>query len=199
MCSTSRISASSSIVVPRVACSCSSDRTASAISLRPPYPTATFTSRPPRLAVTSAASFSTWTVSAGSRSSAPTGFTCQPSATSSRTVSSMIRSRDCSSPAGRARLSVDSSHRVTTSTPSRRHHWSSSKILSAPFWCPPLTSVRPDWRAHLRLPSRSEEHTSELQSHSDLVCRLLLETKKKNNHHIFVLKKKKKKKLKKNK
>src|SRR5260221_10330477 len=28
---------------------------------------------------------------------------------------------------------------------------------------------------------RSEEHTSELQSHSDLVCRLLLE-KKKNRH-----------------
>src|SRR5260221_9666336 len=28
---------------------------------------------------------------------------------------------------------------------------------------------------------RSEEHTSELQSHSDLVCRLLLE--KKNNQH----------------
>src|SRR5438034_7593967 len=38
---------------------------------------------------------------------------------------------------------------------------------------------------------RSEEHTSELQSHSDLVCRLLLEKKKK--------KKKKKKKSKKNK
>src|SRR5438034_10369002 len=32
----------------------------------------------------------------------------------------------------------------------------------------------------LRVPvSRSEEHTSELQSHSDLVCRLLLEKKKK--------------------
>src|SRR5437588_8554314 len=33
---------------------------------------------------------------------------------------------------------------------------------------------------------RSEEHTSELQSHSDLVCRLLLEKKKKiqdNNHN----------------
>src|SRR5579875_682487 len=28
---------------------------------------------------------------------------------------------------------------------------------------------------------RSEEHTSELQSHSDLVCRLLLEKKKHNN------------------
>src|SRR5947207_11341582 len=29
------------------------------------------------------------------------------------------------------------------------------------------------------VPLRSEEHTSELQSHSDLVCRLLLEKKKK--------------------
>src|SRR5437773_8263044 len=30
--------------------------------------------------------------------------------------------------------------------------------------------------------SRSEEHTSELQSHHDLVCRLLLEKKKKHKH-----------------
>src|SRR5437667_713062 len=29
------------------------------------------------------------------------------------------------------------------------------------------------------VPARSEEHTSELQSHHDLVCRLLLEKKKK--------------------
>src|SRR5438034_6501426 len=29
---------------------------------------------------------------------------------------------------------------------------------------------------------RSEEHTSELQSHSDLVCRLLLEKKKNDSH-----------------
>src|SRR5438034_7306137 len=33
--------------------------------------------------------------------------------------------------------------------------------------------------------ARSEEHTSELQSHSDLVCRLLLE-KKKNEHNDTV-------------
>src|SRR2546421_9690466 len=36
--------------------------------------------------------------------------------------------------------------------------------------------------------SRSEEHTSELQSRSDLVCRLLLEKKKKENkqsHHTI--------------
>src|SRR6266851_7476274 len=31
--------------------------------------------------------------------------------------------------------------------------------------------------------SRSEEHTSELQSHHDLVCRLLLEKKKKKTKH----------------
>src|SRR5688572_30936439 len=31
---------------------------------------------------------------------------------------------------------------------------------------------------------RSEEHTSELQSQSNLVCRLLLEKKKKNKSHI---------------
>src|SRR5438034_3446819 len=39
----------------------------------------------------------------------------------------------------------------------------------------------------LSLPShrhgRSEEHTSELQSHSDLVCRLLLEKKKKKKKY----------------
>src|SRR5260221_2621549 len=34
--------------------------------------------------------------------------------------------------------------------------------------------------AVLDFPTRSEEHTSELQSHSDLVCRLLLEKKKKH-------------------
>src|SRR5260221_5042610 len=33
-----------------------------------------------------------------------------------------------------------------------------------------------------RDPDRSEEHTSELQSHSDLVCRLLLEKKKGHSH-----------------
>src|SRR5260370_19984878 len=32
--------------------------------------------------------------------------------------------------------------------------------------------------------SRSEEHTSELQSHLNLVCRLLLEKKKKCSRHI---------------
>src|SRR5947207_12501671 len=37
---------------------------------------------------------------------------------------------------------------------------------------------------HWRAMQRSEEHTSELQSHSDLVCRLLLEKKKTTVHNI---------------
>src|SRR5580698_10790919 len=44
---------------------------------------------------------------------------------------------------------------------------------------------------------RSEEHTSELQSHVNLVCRLLLEKKKKKKNKINKKKKKKKKKTKK--
>src|SRR5438034_7711743 len=38
------------------------------------------------------------------------------------------------------------------------------------------------------VPPRSEEHTSELQSHSDLVCRLLLEKKKKKKTHRNITK-----------
>src|SRR5260221_11759609 len=60
----------------------------------------------------------------------------------------------------------------------------------------PILLGRPDWSAMVRSrltaisaswvqgkecrPRRSEEHTSELQSHSDLVCRLLLEKKRKS-------------------
>src|SRR5438874_10776585 len=35
--------------------------------------------------------------------------------------------------------------------------------------------------------ARSEEHTSELQSRRDLVCRLLLEKKKQINRHMFYI------------
>src|SRR5215204_7394398 len=58
---------------------------------------------------------------------------------------------------------------------------------------PYTTLFRSYWRARSHWPSacrrcclgsratiRSKEHTSELQSHSDLVCRLLLEKKKKS-------------------
>src|SRR2546430_10627276 len=39
----------------------------------------------------------------------------------------------------------------------------------------------PGSRSRARDPQRSEEHTSELQSQSNLVCRLLLEKKKNND------------------
>src|SRR2546430_4375120 len=39
------------------------------------------------------------------------------------------------------------------------------------------------WRSRRRRSWRSEEHTSELQSQSNLVCRLLLEKKKKQETH----------------
>src|SRR2546421_2032091 len=44
-----------------------------------------------------------------------------------------------------------------------------------------------DWSSDVCSSDRSEEHTSELQSRSDLVCRLLLEKKKKINSTILVL------------
>src|SRR6266540_7026383 len=59
------------------------------------------------------------------------------------------------------------------------------------------TTTRSRWRS--RSPPgvrRSEEHTSELQSHHDLVCRLLLEKKKKKKKTKKNKKKKKKKKKK---
>src|SRR2546427_9425262 len=50
---------------------------------------------------------------------------------------------------------------------------------------PPL--ALPNFDDRRTLGSRSEEHTSELQSQSNLVCRLLLEKKKKKpgNTHIY--------------
>src|SRR5438132_9502642 len=43
------------------------------------------------------------------------------------------------------------------------------------------TPITANFREGLNVLQRSEEHTSELQSHSDLVCRLLLEKKKTNS------------------
>src|SRR6266487_6957090 len=58
----------------------------------------------------------------------------------------------------------------------------------------PARSARSAARRTPRLspPSRSEEHTSELQSPVHLVCRLLLEKKKTNRQHIQITKKYKK-------
>src|SRR5688572_31528258 len=80
--------------------------------------------------------------------------------------------------------------RSPTETPlpiaSRTHHFpsqprgrSSSDATASP---PPLPSIPARGRQ-----GRSEEHTSELQSQSNLVCRLLLEKKKKNTQlHTYI-------------
>src|SRR2546421_5153405 len=54
----------------------------------------------------------------------------------------------------------------------------STRVVIADHWA--RYAIVP-WVAALNSAERSEEHTSELQSRSDLVCRLLLEKKKKNN------------------
>src|SRR3989475_11692433 len=60
--------------------------------------------------------------------------------------------------------------------------------LDIPTAAGPLTLVYPQWIPGEHGPTgpiadRSEEHTSELQSQSNLVCRLLLEKKKKKKQH----------------
>src|SRR2546430_12521171 len=55
--------------------------------------------------------------------------------------------------------------------------------------CSAAGAVAPQWRPDPPLAvheARSEEHTSELQSQSNLVCRLLLEKKKKNTRQTAI-------------
>src|SRR6266496_5125736 len=58
--------------------------------------------------------------------------------------------------------------------------------------CGPIRNWPPGWpwSSVRRKSCRSEEHTSELQSRRDLVCRLLLEKKKKNIKIAFHIQKK---------
>src|SRR5260221_860180 len=61
--------------------------------------------------------------------------------------------------------------------------WAGEHVVLPDPQAPP-SPMAPEDRAARRAHQRSEEHTSELQSHSDLVCRLLLEKKKKKaNQH----------------
>src|SRR5438034_6328500 len=64
-----------------------------------------------------------------------------------------------------------------------------SSMLSQKRGAENCAAERPNQRSRGVLRSRSEEHTSELQSHSDLVCRLLLEKKKKKKRTTYEQKK----------
>src|SRR5260221_5218568 len=73
----------------------------------------------------------------------------------------------------------------TTLFRSKLHHGSASLPWS-PCWpglrLPKIQTARAGVMVIALMAERSEEHTSELQSHSDLVCRLLLEKKKRPPH-----------------
>src|SRR5262249_56046676 len=60
------------------------------------------------------------------------------------------------------------------------HHRHTQPLLNEPA----NQAGRHHGLAYARGGGRSEEHTSELQSLTNLVCRLLLEKKKKETHHI---------------
>src|SRR2546427_5173016 len=62
-------------------------------------------------------------------------------------------------------------------TPCFRSRSEASAATSAP-WASTLVKTRPPSPPASAMRARSEEHTSELQSQSNLVCRLLLEKKK---------------------
>src|SRR2546422_5029081 len=81
-----------------------------------------------------------------------------------------------------------------TAGPGRRTpHWRRRRPRSGRRlrrrWFPSPRDGEAPWRVRppplRRTRSRSEEHTSELQSRLHLVCRLLLEKKKKNNKQII--------------
>src|SRR5256886_6759368 len=88
--------------------------------------------------------------------------------------------RSCS----RWRTSPWSARRSTTSgSPSPGGSPPSSRTR----WRIPPPSSSPTWNSSSKSSARSEEHTSELQSQSNLVCRLLLEKKKKRTvHHRYI-------------
>src|SRR5690242_21156331 len=69
--------------------------------------------------------------------------------------------------------------------PQRQRNSPNASAKSALRLAPPCASTgfcSSELTSSTAILPRSEEHTSELQSHVNLVCRLLLEKKKKNNN-----------------
>src|SRR6185436_5670185 len=90
----------------------------------------------------------------------------------------------------RASAASCSRERTTTRPQARRSACRSDGSRASPA---SRSGSAPAWRNPAPPASRSEEHTSELQSPDHLVCRLLLEKKKKNpNTHLYLKKKKNK-------
>src|SRR2546430_3907187 len=58
-------------------------------------------------------------------------------------------------------------------------------LVAEAFYDPPTVMLDKNFQGNVSAAYRSEEHTSELQSQSNLVCRLLLEKKKNRKHTPF--------------
>src|SRR2546430_7589092 len=73
----------------------------------------------------------------------------------------------------------------------RSHYWEKKNPESNGLVCRPHTDIPSPGYSDSQIPllktlvRRSEEHTSELQSQSNLVCRLLLEKKKRQSAHSY--------------
>src|SRR2546430_12754823 len=73
-------------------------------------------------------------------------------------------------------------------TPTRPTSASTLVLISRPGGCRRFSRKGriPASESSVPAAKRSEEHTSELQSQSNLVCRLLLEKKKKHQRHYLI-------------
>src|SRR5438046_6914280 len=81
----------------------------------------------------------------------------------------------------RSRMS-SASRRMSTCGKDIRRVAHTAVVRCLPFPCARQRALPPERSRLTRKESRSEEHTSELQSLTNLVCRLLLEKKKKHAH-----------------
>src|SRR5215471_632019 len=109
-----------------------------------------------------------------------------------------IRRGDCTGPARQDHRPARPGE-LSPPSPGRHHRPASRACRRGPPPRPgdhsaPEHGRRPSPRGSPPSRSRSEEHTSELQSRREIVCRLLLEKKKKKIIQHFLFKKKKKKK-----
>src|SRR5256885_12422437 len=87
------------------------------------------------------------------------------------------------------RILLDRGHDVVLACRSREHAEAIAQTGRNPHYLQgvDLSSVEPVARADAPGDARSEEHTSELQSPCNLVCRLLLEKKKKTSTRALIL------------
>src|SRR5690242_21330927 len=87
---------------------------------------------------------------------------------------------------GRHLRELRNQQRLTVRAAARRLEWSEAKMWRIETGQTSLRSLDVEAMCKVYGAPRSEEHTSELQSHVNLVCRLLLEKKKEDQSSIVI-------------